>query len=149
MLGLLMKAFLSIGMVSLGDVMWGGLMELVILVPLVWVRKIQKFAMFHVFGDLTIAVTIVIIVVFASLYLESDERPKHPEFVPLNENTFLSILGMSIYAYEGIGIVIPVMEIASDQRNFPKVVFGVLTTLGVVYIFFGLFNYYSFQGNIL
>jgi hypothetical protein len=30
----------------------------------------------------------------------------------INQNEFLSFLGMAVFAYEGVGVIIPVMELA-------------------------------------
>jgi proton-coupled amino acid transporter len=42
-----------------------------------------------------------------------------------------------VFAYEGIGIILPVMEMTAEPENYFKVVFAVITTVLVVCLTFG------------
>ena len=62
----------------------------------------------------------------------------------LIDNKFLNVIGFAVYAYEGIGVVIPVMEITEKQDVFPKVLFAVITTVFILYLAFGLFCFFVY-----
>ncbi len=48
------------------DIKWYGLFCLVFLTPLTFLRSIEKFAFSHVFADILILVTTIVIIVFAT-----------------------------------------------------------------------------------
>ena len=74
--------------------------------PLCWVRRLEKLNWTHIFAILIILATVVVIVVFTSIK-GAKEGLGSIEFI--NNETFLNVIGFSVYAYEGIGIIIPVM----------------------------------------
>lgn len=49
---------------------------------------------------------------------------------------------MAVYAYEGIGTIIPVMEACDDEKFFPVLIYLVFISITVVYVFFGTFTYF-------
>lgn len=55
----------------------------------------------------------------------------------INPKTFLSFIGLAAYTFEGIGIIIPVMETTSRPDLYPMIVTIVIVMLTVFYIFFG------------
>lgn len=58
------------------------------------------------------------------------------EFIRLD--TFTGAIGFSVYAFEGIGIIIPVYEIAEDKEGFLKIVYLVFLTVCSLYLVFGM-----------
>ena len=64
------------------------------------------------------------------------------DVVSINTSTFLNVIGFSVYAYEGIGVILPIMEIAEDKERYPVIVFIVITTVFVLYTVFGEFCYF-------
>ena len=89
-----------------------------IYVPLCWVRKISKFGIFHIFADLMILASLIILTIFGIRELHREDREEY-EYKAVNTDYFLSFVGMSIYAYEGVGVIIPVMDTCSDKKNYP------------------------------
>ena len=79
-----------------------------IFTPLCWVRKIEKFAFFHIFADIAIAIGLIVIFVYA--FMEYEDNGFTGPHEKINKVTFLSFIGLAAYTYEGIGIIIPVME---------------------------------------
>ena len=65
----------------------------------------------------------------------------------INENDYLNALGMSIYCFEGIGIVMPVMHSSQDPATFKAILFQAITTLTVIYILFGGLGYLAWGSS--
>lgn len=77
--------------------------------PLCWVRKIETLAATHVFADVMILVTIITILVYT--FTRIDEHGFQP-VVAVNTKTFLDAIGSMVYSYEGVGVILPVYEVA-------------------------------------
>ena len=104
---------------------------------LCYVRKLQIFASTHVFADLIVVVTIVIIIIFASMNIS--RRGSMTMTVPfLNSYSFTDAIGFSVYCYEGIGVVLPIQDVCRDQAKFPAVLLAVMISVASMYIAFGM-----------
>jgi solute carrier family 36 (proton-coupled amino acid transporter) len=113
---------------------------MMILVPISWVRNISKFSFTFLIGNSLILATLIIVTVVLSVRLY-DNGHFGKDIVPLNKNEFWSMVGFSCYAYEGIGVVMPIMSACECPEKFDKILFYALLTLTVVYCLFGNFCY--------
>lgn len=77
-----------------------------IYVPLVMVRKIEVFAATHVFGDVMIIITIIVIMGYASASLHNN-GVQIDGVAPIGEY-WADAIGFSVYTYEGIGVILPI-----------------------------------------
>lgn len=66
----------------------------------------------------------------------------------INSATWLSMIGSAIYAYEGIGVVIPLLDVTEKPELFPKILFLVLCTVFGLYTLFGEFCYFVYGDNL-
>jgi len=121
-----------------------GVVCFAIYMPLVLIRKIEKFAFFHVFADIAIMIGIITIVVFGFLELKKNDWKFSDDTQMINNKTFLSFIGLSAYTFEGIGIILPVMETTSRPDLYPKIVTSVIISITVAYVIFGNFNYFVY-----
>ena len=114
-----------------------------VLVPIAWVRNIAKFSFTFLIGNLCIMSTVVIV----SVYMTKDvyETGFGPGLVAMNHDSYWSMVGFSIYAYEGIGVVMPIMNNCACPEKFDKILLYAIMTLTVVYIFFGELNHTLFE----
>lgn len=55
----------------------------------------------------------------------------------INTASFTDAIGFSVYSFEGIGIILPVMDITSDPKNYYKIVITVILSVIGIYIVFG------------
>ena len=85
-----------------------GLGCFLIYVPLVMVRKINKLAVTHIFGDVMIFVTLTAIVVYGGLAVKDRGGFSTAGLAPMNYSLWPDAIGFSVYAYEGIGVILPI-----------------------------------------
>ncbi len=66
----------------------------------------------------------------------------------MDSTYFLNMIGFSVYAFEGIGVILPVMDTCACPEKYPKILLLVLVVLTSTYIFFGQYCY-TVYGNEL
>ena len=104
---------------------------------LCFVRKIEVFAATHLFADAMIMLAIIIIVSFGGIKISNDGLKNDVDFI--NQRTFTDAIGFSVYAFEGIGMILPVQEITANPAGYKSIVIGVIITICAVYVSFGYF----------
>ena len=87
-----------------------------IYIPLVLVRKIEVFAVTHLFGDIMIIITIVIIFIYAGMDLAKDGVQM--KGIHAVDPYWADAIGFSVYTYEGIGVILPIQEITACKKNY-------------------------------
>lgn len=63
----------------------------------------------------------------------------HLTEIPFISNTFTDGIGLAVYAFEGIGLVIPVYDITENKKMYPKIVIACILTCCSTFIWFSLF----------
>lgn len=58
------------------------------------------------------------------------------------------MIGSAVYAYEGIGVVIPLLDVTEKPDLFPKILLLVLCTVFGLYTFFGEFCYFVYGDKL-
>lgn len=106
-----------------------------IYVPLVMVRKIEVFAATHVFGDVMIIITFIVIVAYASASL-SNNGLQMEGIKPIDSN-WAEAIGFSVYTYEGIGVILPIREVTANKDQYYTLLCITVTFIAFLYIFFG------------
>ena len=84
-----------------------------IYVPLVFVRKIEVFAVTHLFGDVMIILTMVVICIYAGIDVGKGGW-QGASLQAFNPSLWPDAIGFSVYTFEGIGIILPVMDITEN-----------------------------------
>jgi solute carrier family 36 (proton-coupled amino acid transporter) len=126
------------------DKWWYVLICCAIWVPLVMVRKIEVFSKFHIFGDVLIIITILVICAYAGYVIHEDNGFSTQGQELIDPTLWPNAIGFSVYAFEGVGMVLPVREVTADKENYFKVLFWTIMFIGAVYLFFSEFCLWSF-----
>ena len=117
-----------------------GIFVFLVTTPLIFVRRIEKLAFTYVIADFLILITAITIIVYAILHIQEKGFEKWGEGVPaINESTWLTMIGSSIYSFEGIGVVLPIMEVTANPKQFPKILLLVMLTNAILFTGFGEF----------
>ena len=106
-----------------------------ILTPMAWERDITKFAFTFLIGCLLIVWGLVVVSFYATGVLY-EEKKFGPDIQALNTNGYLTTLGMTIYSFEGIGIVMPVMHSCENPEKFTGIFICAMVTLVITIISF-------------
>jgi amino acid permease len=73
-----------------------GLFCFLVYTPLCWVRKIEKFAIFHLFADAMILTTIIVVVIYTTLQFKEQDWELGEGLQPINLSNFLSFIGKAL-----------------------------------------------------
>lgn len=125
----------------------------VVYTPICLIRKIEKLAWTHLLGNILIVLTVLVILIYAFISLSDKgwaiaDPNRNSEIYLLNPSTWLTMIGAAVYSYEGIGLLIPVLDVTAKPEVYPKVVFFVLLTVVVLYIAFGEFCLFVWGNEI-
>ena len=77
---------------------------MLIFVPLVFVRKIQVFATTHLFADIMIILSLIVIFIYSGIDL-SKNGANIGGVGPVGD-LWADAIGFSVYTYEGIGVIL-------------------------------------------
>lgn len=86
----------------------------IIFTLLCWVRRIEVFAATHVFGNVMILITIIYVFIEAGLDIKNHNGFKLGGGIAPISARWGQAIGLSVYSYEGIGVVLPIMEVTKD-----------------------------------
>uniref|UniRef100_A0A7S3G106 Amino acid transporter transmembrane domain-containing protein n=1 Tax=Strombidium rassoulzadegani TaxID=1082188 RepID=A0A7S3G106_9SPIT len=119
----------------------------VIFTLLCFVRKIEIFAVTHLFADIMIVLTLIVVVIYGARELaEKGSQIKTVDFI--NSQTYADAIGFSVYCFEGIGVILPVQDITANPDQYKQIVWAVILTTAIVYIAFGQFCVYAWGDDI-
>lgn len=124
------------------------LFEWPIFTPLTWVRNIAKFGPTNVLADVLIAGGLIGILGYSFYGMGQVDDHSTISIPVFNSNTFSLMLGTSVYAFEGVGMVVPIYDALSpiQQRKFPVTMSITLAGIALVYITVGMVPYIYLAG---
>ncbi|KAJ2778816.1 hypothetical protein GGI15_004064 [Coemansia interrupta] len=123
---------------DLAPAVWVAL-QLLAYVPLAWVRRIKHFAPFAVAANAFIMVGLAYVLAFD--VGELARRGVSPDVVALNTARFPLLVGTSVFAFEGVTLVIPVVDSMANKHRFPVVLTRALGVCVVAFVAIGALSY--------
>ncbi|KAI8352870.1 transmembrane amino acid transporter protein-domain-containing protein [Choanephora cucurbitarum] len=115
---------------------------LAVIIPLCWVRKIAKLSPTAIIGDVFIAFGLICVLYFCSSQI--NDHGVGPNLVMVNQNTFGLMIGTAIFSYEGIGMVLPIVNGMKDPKKFPLVLNLGMLICAVVFTLIGSIGYIAY-----
>ena len=112
-----------------------------------WVRNLARFSFTFIVGNLLIVVAVIYVTIYAGQVLK--EQGGHgPNIMFMNDAGVINTLGFSIYCYEGIGIVMPVMATSAEPEKFKAMLSYAFLTLITIFVAFMCFTYVVWGSNL-
>ncbi|ORZ16349.1 transmembrane amino acid transporter protein-domain-containing protein [Absidia repens] len=119
---------------------------LIIIVPLCWVRRIGRLGYCAIVADVFILFGLICV-----LYYSSDQIHQHgmgPNIKMVNGDTFALMIGTAVFSFEGIGMVVPIIEGMKDPNKFPRVLTIGMIICTVVFTMVGTIGYIAYGDTI-
>jgi len=80
-----------------------------VLTPLAWVRNIATFSFTFMIGNIIILITFFVVCTFCFTVI-AEQDGLGPDLHVFNPDNWLLTAGFFVYCFEGIGIVMPIMQ---------------------------------------
>ncbi|ORX82964.1 hypothetical protein K493DRAFT_326902 [Basidiobolus meristosporus CBS 931.73] len=117
------------------------LLQLVVYVPFSLIRKIKAFSYAALLADVFILVGIAYILYRNVEQLATVGVGKIQLFNPKDYPLFI---GTALFSYEGIGLVLPIVNSMKEPKRFPLVLTSVIVAVTVIFITVGAMSYSAF-----
>ncbi|KAG7286834.1 hypothetical protein NEMBOFW57_009151 [Staphylotrichum longicolle] len=117
-------------------------LQLLILVPLAWIRNIAKLGPVALLADACILVGVSYIYWFTSTSLAADGIDK--TVVLFSPRQYTLTIGAAIFTFEGIGLILPIQSSMAQPEHFEKLLGAVMVIITVVFTSVGALCYATF-----
>ncbi|RKO98069.1 hypothetical protein CXG81DRAFT_12981 [Caulochytrium protostelioides] len=110
--------------------------------PLVWVRKIKHFSVTSLIADAFILVGLGY--VFYHDLVQFGAHGIATDVVWINWDKFPLFVGTAMFSFEGICLILPIVESMDEPEKFPAVMSWCVFTIGTIFIVIGALGYLAF-----
>jgi hypothetical protein len=114
--------------------------------PLVWVRKMERFAPVYFTGNILIFLTLLSIITYASIHALRDSGFTTEGFLAVNFALWPDAIGFSVYAFDCIGIILPIMDMSENKKQYFTILASVVGFACFLYISFSEYCLFSYGG---
>lgn len=121
------------------------LMQLVIFLPLSLIRDISKLGFTALIADVFILMGLVYVFYYDVRTIVANHG--FSDIRNFNPQDWTVMVGTAIFAFEGIGLVIPIKEAMKKPSDFPAVLAGVMLFFTIVMVIMGTFSYAAFGSS--
>ncbi|KAL9557337.1 hypothetical protein PS6_001881 [Mucor atramentarius] len=119
---------------------------LIFIMPLVLIRHIAKLSFTAIIADVFILFGLISCLYFTAHELKTFGMG--PEVKAVNPANFALMLGTATFSFEGIGLVIPIVESMKQPERFPFVVTVGMAIVCSIYILIGAISYMAYGNHI-
>ncbi|KAJ2658582.1 hypothetical protein IW148_004627 [Coemansia sp. RSA 1199] len=119
--------------------------QLLAYIPLAWVRKIKQFAPFALVANACIMSGLAYVLIYDVGYIWSHGIANIVQYNPLR---FPLLVGTAVFAFEGVTLVIPVVDSMTHQEKFPHVLTAVMAVCIVIFCGIATLSYMAFGDSV-
>ncbi|KAI8056212.1 transmembrane amino acid transporter protein-domain-containing protein [Syncephalis plumigaleata] len=119
--------------------------QLAIYIPMALVRKIKQLSNAALVADLFIVFGLAYLYYY-DIYVLSTVGMAHIEH--FNPTNFTLFIGTAVFTYEGIGLVIPIVEGMQEPEKFPRVLSFTMGLMTLIFVTIGVLSYAAFGEEV-
>ncbi|KAI8619714.1 transmembrane amino acid transporter protein-domain-containing protein [Chytriomyces sp. MP71] len=120
--------------------------QILIYVPLAWVRKIKFFSLTSLIADVFILAGLLYIF-YQDVFVLATTGPAH-DIIWFNLESFPIFIGTALFAFEGICLILPIAESMKNPEQFPTVLTFCITFIGSIFVVIGVSGYLAFGDSV-
>lgn len=115
-------------------------------IPLSFVRNVSKLSLPSLVANVFILVGLMIVVYYSSVQFCINQNFQAAEGIiwTFNDNNWTIFIGTAIFAFEGIGLIIPIQDSMKHPQDFPLVLSLVIGTVTMFFIIVGTIGYLAY-----
>ncbi|KAI9492082.1 transmembrane amino acid transporter protein-domain-containing protein [Zychaea mexicana] len=111
-------------------------------IPITWVRKIARLSWCAIIADVFILFGLICVLYFSAS--EIAQNGPGPNIQLINSSDFALMIGTAVFSFEGIGMVVPIVEGMKEPDKFRRVMNIGLPLVAVIFILIGTIGYLAF-----
>lgn len=113
------------------------------------VRNITHFAFTYFIGNVLIALSVVTICIYSIHHLITSGHGENIMMINTDHgDKIFSTIGYTIYIFEGIGLVMPIMQACETPEQFDVIFKKAVTTIFFLILANGVINYVAFGDKV-
>ncbi|KAK6069501.1 transmembrane amino acid transporter [Seiridium cupressi] len=120
------------------------LFQLLVLIPLSWIRNISKLGPAALLADVFIMIGVTYIYYYDIGTLASEGM--HKTVVMFNPDQYTMMIGSAIFTFEGIGLILPIQSSMAKPEKFEPLLGSIMLIITVIFTSVGALCYATF-GN--
>ncbi|KAH8602291.1 transmembrane amino acid transporter [Bisporella sp. PMI_857] len=121
------------------------LIQLVILIPLAYIRNISKLGAAALLADICIMIGLAYIYYYDISALASSGI--HQSVVLFNPEKYTLTIGAAIFTFEGIGLILPIQSSMANPQRFEWLLGAIMILITIIYTSVGALCYATFGEN--
>lgn len=121
--------------------------QLVVLIPLAFIRNISKLGPAALLADVFILIGLTYIYWF-DISAIIDMGGFHPSIELFNPRDFTMTVGSAIFTFEGIGLILPIQSSMRQPENFSKLLYIVMFLITIIFTSVGVLCYGTFGEHV-
>lgn len=114
--------------------------QLVLLIPLAFIRNISKLGPAALLADIFILIGLTYIYYYDIATL-ARQHGLHPTVQLFNPRDFTLTIGSAIFTFEGIGLILPIQSSMKQPQKFSILLYTVMTIITIAFTAVGLLSY--------
>ncbi|KAL9656107.1 hypothetical protein ABK040_007725 [Willaertia magna] len=113
--------------------------------PFCLIRNLKHLSIFSIISEITLIIGCLIVVYYSIVKIVTEPFPGDSRNLqPFNFERFPTFFGICLFAFEGIGLVLPIENNMKNKKAYPSLLYIGLTIISVSMTFFGLVGYFSY-----
>lgn len=118
------------------------LMQVLVLIPLSYIRNISRLGFIALFADACILIGVSYIYYYDIAYLASNGMD--PTVAFFNPSRYTLMIGSAIFTFEGIGLILPIQDSMAKPENFEPLLGVIMTLITIMFTAVGALCYATF-----
>ncbi|KAI0226230.1 hypothetical protein L0F63_003997 [Massospora cicadina] len=124
---------------------WFFIVQLLVYIPVALLRKIKSLSAIAIVADGFIILGLVYLVGYNLVHISNYGPGVVQNF---NREGFTLFIGTAIFTFEGIGLIIPIVESMKEPEKFPAILAWTMVGFTALYLFVGSLSYATFGGEV-